>query len=64
MIVLDTKYVTIITTNNAAATYLLKPINEKPTVGATIKTEAIIAPKQHGQGATTAKQVAVVVFLS
>ena len=33
-------------------------------LGATIKTLATIEPKQHGQGAIIAKEVAVDVFLS
>ena len=49
---------------NAAAAYQLKLSELTPIVGATIKTLAIIEPKQHGQGAIIAREVAVDVFLS
>ena len=62
-IVLDAKYVTIITATKAAAAYQLKLSELTPIVGATIRTLAIIEPKQHGQGAIIAREVAVDVFL-
>ena len=62
--VFDAKYVIIITPTNAAAAYQLKSSELTPIVGATIKTLAIIEPKQHGQGAMIAREVAVEVFLS
>ena len=64
MIVFDAKYVTTITPTNAAAAYQLRLSELTPIVGATIKTLAIIEPKQHGQGAIIAREVAVDVFLS
>ena len=52
------------TATSAAAAYQLKLRELTPIVGATIKTLAIIEPKQHGQGAMIAREVAVDVFLS
>ena len=54
----------MIVKTNANATYLLKSAAPKPTVGATSNMLTIIDPKQHGQGAITAAQVAAVVFFS
>ena len=63
-IVFDAKYVTIMTATRAAAAYQLKSSELTPIVGATINTLAMIEPKQHGQGAMIAREVAVDVFLS
>lgn len=63
-IVFDAKYVTTMTATKAAAAYQLKLSELTPIVGATIKTLAMIEPKQHGQGAIIAREVAVDVFLS
>ena len=52
------------TPTSAAAAYQLRSSELTPIVGATIKTLAMIEPKQHGQGAMIAKEVAVDVFLS
>ena len=48
----------------ARATIRLKLKRPKPTVGATNIILTIIEPKQHGQGAMIAREVAVDVFLS
>ena len=52
------------TATSAAAAYQLRLSELTPIVGATINTLAIIEPKQHGQGAMIAREVAVDVFLS
>ena len=64
MIVFDARYVTIMTPTSAAAAYQLKLSELTPIVGATTKTLAMMEPKQHGQGAIIAREVAVDVFLS
>ena len=52
------------TPTRAAAAYQLKSSEVTPIVGATIRTLAIIEPKQQGHGAMIARDVAVDVFLS
>ena len=54
----------MIVKTNANATYYPKSAAPKPNVGATSNIHTRIDPKQQGQGAITAAQVAAVVFFS
>ena len=54
----DNKYVTPMTITNATAENAPSVTEETPAIGETNITEAKIAPKQQGHGATTAIHVA------